>query len=57
MDCLLGADCLVAHGVIVDHKHGCVLIKDNEIPTTLTNGVTTSSGDLVSEVTGKSIQV
>ena len=28
---LLGADYLVAHGVIIDYKRGCVVIKDNEI--------------------------
>ena len=39
----IGADCLVAHGVIIDYacKCGCVVIKDNETPFTLTNGVAT----------------
>ena len=31
VDCLLGADYLVAHGVIINYKHGCVVI-NNEIP-------------------------
>lgn len=42
MDCLLGADYLVAHGVIIDYKRGCVVIKDNEIPFTLKSGVVTT---------------
>ena len=32
VDCLLGVDYLVTHGVIIDYKCGCVVIKDNEIP-------------------------
>ena len=43
VDCLLGADYLVAHGVIIDYKRGCVVIKDNEIPFTLKSGVATIS--------------
>lgn len=27
-DCLLGADYLVAHGIIINYKRGCVVIKD-----------------------------
>lgn len=43
VDCLLGADYLVTHGVIIDYKRGCVVIKDNEIPILLTNGVATTT--------------
>ena len=43
VDCLLGADYLVAHGVIIDYKRGFVVIKDSEIPFTLKSGVTTTS--------------
>ena len=42
VDCLSGADYLVAHGVIIDYKHGCVVIKDNEMPFTLKSGVATT---------------
>ena len=34
VDCLLGADYLVSHGAIIDHKCGYVVIKDNKIPFT-----------------------
>ena len=39
----IDADCVVAHGVIIDYacKCGCVVIKDNETPFTLMNGVAT----------------
>ena len=43
VDCLLGADYLVTHGVIIDYKRGCVVIKDNEIPVILSNGVATTA--------------
>ena len=42
VECLLGADyvaALSAHGVIIDCKHGCVVIKDNKRPFTLKSGV------------------
>ena len=42
VDCLLGADYLVAHGVIIDYKRSCVVIQDNEIPFTLKGCIATT---------------
>ena len=46
VDCLLGADYLVAHEVLIDYKRSAVTIQGNEIPFTLTNGtaITTNHG-------------
>ena len=42
VDCLLGADYLVAHGVIIDYKRSCVVIQNNEIPFTLKGCIATT---------------
>ena len=39
--CLLGADYLVAHEVVINYKQGIVEIKGHNIPFTLTTGVAT----------------
>ena len=39
VDCLLGADYLISHKVIIDYKHINVVIKGHKIPFTLTHGV------------------
>jgi len=39
VDCLLGVDYLIANKVIINYKHHCVVIKDNEIPFTLSKGI------------------
>ena len=39
VDCLLGADYLVTHEVIIDYKHSQVSIKGHKIPFTLTHGI------------------
>ena len=41
VDCLLGADYLVAHEVVINYKQAIVEIKGHNIPFTLTNGVAT----------------
>ena len=41
VDCLLGADYLVAHEVVINYKQGIVEIKVHNIPFTLMNGVAT----------------
>ena len=43
VDCLLGADYLVAHEVIINYKQGLVVIKGKEVPFTLSNGVATTT--------------
>ena len=39
VDCLLGADYLISHEVIIDYKNSTVVIKGYKIPFTLTHGV------------------
>ena len=39
VDCLLGADYLVTHEVIINYKHNNVVIKGHNIPFTLTHGI------------------
>ena len=41
VDCLLGADYLVAHEVVINYKQAIVEIKGHNIPFTLTNSVAT----------------
>lgn len=43
VDSLVGTGYLVPHGIIINYDHGCLVIKDNKIPFTLPNGVTTTS--------------
>ena len=54
VDCLLGSDFLVAQEVIIDYKKGTVLIKGNEIPFNMTNGIATSNYEIGSRVVSAS---
>ena len=54
VDCLLGSDFLVAQEVIIDYKKGTVLIKGNEIPFNMTNGIATSNFEIGSRVVSAS---
>lgn len=40
VDRLLGVDYLIANEVVINYKRHCVVIKDNEIPFTLNQGIT-----------------
>ena len=42
VDCLLGTDNLVAHGVIIDYKCSFVVIQDNDVPFTLKGCIATT---------------
>ena len=66
VDCLLGSDFLIAQEVVIDYKKGTALIKGNEIPFTMNQGIATTShavgngfvsASLTTTVPGHSIQL
>ena len=66
VDCLLGSDFLIAQEVVIDYKKGTALIKGNEIPFTMNQGIATTShavdngfvsASLTTTVPGRSIQL
>ena len=54
IDCLLGSDSLVSQEVIVNYKKSTVVIKGNEIPFNVTNGIATTNHKTCSRVVSAS---
>ena len=54
VDCLLGSDFLISQEVIIDYKKCTVVIRGNEIPFNMTNGIATTNHKICSRVVSAS---